>query len=165
MVVGRWPLATTNDCSYEMAVPSERSDPRALDDAPRCARSVAPSARRRIARYVPAATLGVHARVIAELKRRVWRRNRCGRGAGLRSFRFLITMARRFLRRNCGPRAAGVVLLSRALGSLLLRADGGYESRPSRELSSAGHRCWRSLRRPSKQSFFMADQHRLRFPC
>jgi peroxiredoxin len=118
----------------------------------------------KIAQYVPAATLEVHARVIAGLKAQELAANSLGVGARAPEFT---------LPDNNGKPVSSSELLSR--GRLVLcffrgRWDpfccGQMEAmnRVLPEIEKAGATLAAISPQTVKQSFFMADQHKLRFP-
>jgi len=117
-----------------------------------------------IAKYVPAETQRVHARVIAELKQRKLAENSLAVGAQAAEFT---------LKDHTGKPVSSADLLGR--GRLLLcffrgRWDpfccGQLEAmnRMLPEIEQAGALLAAISPQTMKQSFFMADQHRLRFP-
>src|SRR5882762_10790161 len=117
-----------------------------------------------IAKYVPAETQQVHARVIAELKHRKLAENSLAVGAQAAEFT---------LNDHTGKPVSSADLLGR--GRLLLcffrgRWDpfccGQLEAmnRMLPEIEQAGALLAAISPQTMKQSFFMADQHRLRFP-
>jgi peroxiredoxin len=127
-------------------------------------REILSERKEKIAKYVPAATLEVHARVIAELKSQ-------GLAAGSLS---IGTKAPEFsLPDHNGKAVSSAELLSR--GRLVVcffrgRWDpfccGQMEAmdRAFPEIGTAGASLAAISPQTVKQSFFMADQHRLRFP-
>ena len=127
-------------------------------------REILSERKEKIAKYVPAATLGVHARVVAELKSQGLAAGSLGSGAKAPVFS---------LPDHNGKLVSSAELLSR--GRLVVcffrgRWDpfccGQMEAmnRMVPEIEAAGASLVAISPQTVKQSFFMADQHRLRFP-
>ena len=118
-----------------------------------------------IAKYVPPETQAVHAQAVAELKARHLAANILPVGAKAPEFELqdhdgkIVSSAE--LLANGLARA---LLHSRAMVPLLCGTDGGDESHRSRRSSSAGASLVAISPQTVKQSFFMHDQHKLRFP-
>lgn len=126
-------------------------------------REILSERKEKIAKYVPAATLEVHARVVAELKARGLAAGSLGVGAKAPAFS---------LPDHNGKTVSSVELLRR--GRLVVcffrgRWDpfccGQMEAmnRAMPEIEAAGASLVAISPQTVKQSFFMADQHRLRF--
>ena len=127
-------------------------------------REILEERKEKIAKYVPAATLEVHARVIADLKAQG--KAASALGVGVRAPEFSLAD-------HNGKTVSSAELLSR--GRLVLcffrgRWDpfccGQMEAmnRVVPEIQQAGASLVAVSPQTVKQSFFMADQHRLRFP-
>ena len=127
-------------------------------------REILSERKEKIAKFVPAATLEVHARVVAELKARGLAAGSLGEGAKAPVFS---------LSDHNGKLVSSAELLSR--GRLVMcffrgRWDpfccGQMEAmnRIAPEIEAAGASLVAISPQTVKQSFFMADQHRLRFP-
>ena len=127
-------------------------------------REILSERKEKIAKYVPAATLEVHARVVAELKSQRLVAGSLGSGAKAPVFS---------LPDHNGTLVSSAELLSR--GRLVVcffrgRWDpfccGQMEAlnRIAPEIEAAGASLVAISPQTVKQSFFMADQHRLRFP-
>jgi len=130
----------------------------------RTLREILAERQKRIAQYVPAETLAVHARVIAELKRQGVAANSLAVGARMPAFS---------LSDHNGCLVSSAALLER--GRLVVcffrgRWDpfccGQMEAmnRALPEIDAAGASVIAISPQTVKQSFFMADQHGLRFP-
>ena len=117
-----------------------------------------------IAKYVPAETQAIHAQAVAELKMRQLAANVLPLARRRLAFELpdhdgkLVSSAE--LARQ---RKACALFHSRALVSVLRRADGSDEPGPAARSSRLERRCVAISPQNVKQSFFMHDQHKLRF--
>jgi len=118
----------------------------------------------KIAKYVPAATLEVHARVIAGLKRQGKAATVLGRGARAPEFTLPDHDGEPFSSAEALTRARLVICFFRGRWDPFCCGQMEAMNRILPQLSQAGATLVAISPQTVKQSFFMADQHKLRFP-
>ena len=118
----------------------------------------------KIAKYVPAATLEVHARVIADLKRQGKAATALGRGARAPEFTLPDHEGKSFSSSESLTRTRLVICFFRGRWDPFCCGQLEAMNRIVPELSQAGVTLVAISPQTVKQSFFMADQHKLRFP-
>jgi len=120
--------------------------------------------REKIEKYVPAAALEVHARVIADLKRQGKTATVRGRGARAPAFTLPDHDGKPFSSAEALTRARLVICFFRGRWDPFCCGQMEAMTRILPQLSQAGATLVAISPQTVKQSFFMADQHKLRFP-
>jgi peroxiredoxin len=120
--------------------------------------------REKIEKYVPAAALEVHARVIADLKRQGKAATVLGRGARAPAFTLPDHDGKPFSSAEALTRARLVICFFRGRWDPFCCGQMEAMNRILPQLSQAGATLVAISPQTVKQSFFMADQHKLRFP-
>jgi peroxiredoxin len=117
-----------------------------------------------IAQYVPAPTLEVHARVIAELKRQKKAATALGTGGQAPDFSLMDHNGRTFSSAEALHRGRLVLCFFRGRWDPFCCGQMEAMNRILPELERAGALLAAISPQTVKQSFFMVDQHKLRFP-
>ena len=118
----------------------------------------------KIAKYVPATALEVHARVIADLKRQGKAATALGRGARAPEFTLSDHEGKSFSSAEALTRARLVICFFRGRWDPFCCGQMEAMNRILPELSQAGATLVAISPQTVKQSFFMAEQHKLCFP-
>jgi len=127
-------------------------------------REILAERKEKIAKYVPAATLEVHARVIADLQRHGKAAKALGRGARAPEFTLPDHNGKSFSSAEVLTRGRLVICFFRGRWDPFCCGQMEAMNRILPELSQAGATLAAISPQTVKQSFFMADQHKLRFP-
>lgn len=130
----------------------------------RTLREVFAERRELIAKYVPAETLAVYARAIAELKARGFAANSLAAGAKAPAFTLADHNDKAVASAEALSRGRLVVCFFRGRWDPFCCGQMEAMNRVLPEVEAAGAALVAISPQTVKQSFFMADQHRLRFP-